>query len=730
MCSPRRFPLARWLAVLAVGLGVPGAARAGELDPASGRLGFAPGSYAVSFDDPVSLSDLAPAFFDHEETPLDASALADQVRADGAGLEGEGYLELGGEYAKLQLFPASLAPRFTGRRVEIRFWQRPEGTRLRATLTWVQPDAEVPERQRLLGHFVFQPTGRATDDGWEEWTSGPVDFAAAGVAPLALIELEDVTLARSGITFDRHQRVRLDALEVLDLGPAAVPEASCTRLAQAQACGPFGACLLGRCVDAALRFGPALVDPALRSDYLDRRLFEFRAFEGGRMPQSLVGGLTEAVETLRNETSAARFWPRIKEGVAALRDGHASAPMLGVGPNYEVTNLGVCVHYGEADLLPHGGPAPLIFSVEAENPIADQLAVGDVLTAIDGLPPYDWAVTAGLTANHGGDPAAFEVVIAPGLLAAAQLAGSVVTFARCAASGAPCAPGEVETITVDYGALAEETVWAGRVPEWLGHSQTCDYRFRRGVDHPDVRSYSFAGYADDGPVRTLIINGVPSLYYGQDWANTVRAALDPPPAYLILDQRTGHGGGVDTTDFFMGLFLPQQDFDHIEIVPQVDRTLDATAWETLGGCHLQVDSNDCGGYWRWQFYEMGDVEPALRGVAATTRVAVVNSLDVSGNDFTSRLFTHRSGPTRIFGPSPTFGAFGPIAGLPAHLDELHGGSMQFWDSVFVTHPQDAPGGFATGVGVPPDQLVLQRQSDALLGVDTALEAARAWLLQE
>jgi hypothetical protein len=180
----------------------------------------------------------------------------------------------------------------------------------------------------------------------------------------------------------------------------------------------------------------------------------------------------------------------------------------------------------------------------------------------------------------------------------------------------------------------------------------------------------------------------------------------------------------------MGLFLTEQDFDRIEIVPQLDRTLDATTWETLGSCELQVDMNDCAGYWRWSLHEFSDLEPALRGVAATTRVAVVNSLDVSGNDFTSRLFTYRGGPTKIFGPAPTYGAFGPIASLPSHLDELSGGSMQFWDSAFVVLPEDDPAGFATGVGVPPDQVVLQRQSDALLGVDTALEAARAWLLEE
>jgi hypothetical protein len=33
------------------------------------------------------------------------------------------------------------------------------------------------------------------------------------------------------------------------------------------------------------------------------------------------------------------------------------------------------------------------------------------------------------------------------------------------------------------------------------------------------------------------------------------------------------------------------------------------------------------------------------------------------------------------------------------------------------------------VGIVPDDRVLQRQSDALQGIDTTIEAAKAWLLQ-
>lgn len=735
MHTNRRIAMRAVLSALVLCLPAAGTGRAAELDETTGRLHLDADGYGVSFDEAASLPpELAAALEDNNGDALSPQAIAAQIRTDPDGLQGEGYLEMGGTYATLQLHLGALESRFNGRRVEIRFWQRPEGTRLQASLAWVLSDAVDPERYRLLGYFMFQPSGRATDDGWEEWTSGPFDFMAAGSSPPIRMELQDVQVSQSwqAVTYDRNLRVRLDALEILDLGPAFVPRRACTRLSQSQVCGPFGACLFGRCVDAALRYGPALVDRDLRNDYLDRRFFEFSTFEGGRMPQSLMGLLSDAVETLREETSPARFWPVLGRGIAALRDGHASGPMFGYSGSYQTTNLGVCVHQGEADLLPHGGPAPLVFSTEASNPVADLLAVGDVLTTIDGLPPFDWAVAVGLAGSHAGDPAAFEVVMAPSLFSAAQAGGSVVTFTRCGIQGAPvpCEPGETETIEVDFAQLAEETLWAGDLPEWLDHSQRCDYRFRRGVDHPDVRRYSFAGFEDDGAVRTLIINGLPSMYYGQEWVNAVLGALDPPPAYLILDQRTGSGGAVDTTDFLMGLFLTELDFDHIEIVPQVDRTLDATTWAALTSCRMFADQNDCGGFWRWQLHEMSEMEPPLRGVAGATRVAVLNAMDVSGNDFTTKLFNYRAGPTRIFGPGPTYGAFGPIASLPTHLDELSGGSMQYWDSAFAAQPDGEPEGFLTGVGIPPDRLIFQKQSDALLGVDTTVEAARAWLLQE
>jgi hypothetical protein len=351
---------------------------------------------------------------------------------------------------------------------------------------------------------------------------------------------------------------------------------------------------------------------------------------------------------------------------------------------------------------------------------------------VDGLPVAEWKVALDLHAGHGADPEAFDVTFAPYLIEIAGSLGSYMTFARCERTGpnpTPCTSGEVELIDIDTTALLGEPFWAGNIPSWRADSQSCDYRFLRAVDHPDVKGYSFAGYADEGPIRTLIINGLPDSYSqsGSDWIDTVTEALDPPPQYLILDQRLGSGGSVVTTDYFMGLLLAESDFDRAEIVPMFERPLDDTVWAALDNCSA---GSDCASYWPWVLHDMSGMDASLRGVSANVRLAVLNGRDVSGNDFTTKLAQYRTGASRIFAPGVTHGAFGPIVSLPTHFSEISGGSMQLWDSIFVETPGDPRQVFETGRGVPPDDIIRQRQSDALLGIDTTIEAAKAWLLQE
>lgn len=709
--------------------------RAASFDEQTGRLTLDASSWSMSFDSMTELSaDLGAWFGDASDGEFNGPEVASMYVADASGLEGEGYIRVGGAARTVRFKLAFLESQLGGRRVEIRFWQRPEGTRLNASLQWIAPGVPGVSESVTVGWFRFQPTGRITNDGWEEWTSGEVDFLAAGVLPPTYLEFQDVQpQSYYGYeTFRSDLRVNLDALEIVDLGPALVPDTNCTPLDSATVCGVHGACALGRCVDSAILFGPPPQNATLKDQYLDRQRFQFQSFEGGRMPQSLMNVLLSAIEVARNTAAPELFWGSLRKGVNALRDGHAGAPRFAWGLTSQGSNFGICLHEGEADLLPSPGAAPLVFSVEASNPVADLLQIGDVLVEVDGLPLAEWKVALDLRAGHGADPEAFDVTYAPYLIEIAGSLGSLMTFARCERTGpnpTPCTSGEVELIDIDTTALVGEPFWAGNIPAWRTDSQHCDYRFLRAVNHSDVRGYSFAGYADEGPVRTLIINGLPDSYSqsGSDWIDTVTEAMDPPPQYLILDQRLGSGGSVVTTDYFMGLLLAESDFDRAEIVPMFERPLDDAVWSALDNC---ASGSDCASYWPWVLHDTSRMDASLRGVSSNVRLAVLNGRDVSGNDFTTKLAQYRTGATRIFAPGVTHGAFGPIVSLPTHFSEISGGSMQLWDSIFVETPGDPRQVFETGRGVPPDDTIRQRQSDALLGIDTTIEAAKAWLLQE
>lgn len=735
--NQRNTVLVAGLAALALALllSTPAVVRAATFDDQTGRLTLDATSWSIPFD---ALSELTAGlgvwFGNADDGELSGPEAAALYVADASGLEGSGYLRMGGDVRTVRFDLDSLVSRFGGRRVEIRFWQRPEGTRISASVQWIALADPGVADSVVVGSFRFQPTGQVTDDGWEEWTSGEVDFLAAGVIPPAHLELRDIqpNSYYSYETFRNDLWVSVDALEIFDIGPALVPDAVCTPLDMAEVCGAHGICAMGRCVDSAILFGPPPADATLKDQYLDRQRFQFQSFEGGRMPQSLMNILVGAIEVARNTAAPIGFWGSLQKGVSALRDGHASSPMFGWGLNVQATNFGVCVHQSEADLLPTPGAAPMVFSVEASNPVADLLQIGDVLVEVDGLGVAEWKDALDLRAGHGADPDAFDVTYAPNLISVAGFLGSHMTFARCERTGpnpTPCTAGEVDLIDIDLATLVGEPFWAGDIPGWRTDSQTCDFRFLRAVDDPSVKGYGFAGYADEGPIRTLIINGLPTPYgsSGNAWLDAVTNAMDPPPQYLILDQRLGNGGSVTTTDYLMGLLLAEADFDRAEIVPMFERPLDDAVWAALDGCSSQTD---CASYWPWILHETSGMDQSLRGVSSNVRLAVLNGRDVSGNDFTSKLAQYRSGATRIFAAGVTHGAFGPVVSLPPHFSEISGGSMQLWDSIFVEHPGDPRQVFETGRGVPPDEPVLQRQSDALLGVDTTIEAAKAWLLQE
>ena len=82
----------------------------------------------------------------------------------------------------------------------------------------------------------------------------------------------------------------------------------------------------------------------------------------------------------------------------------------------------------------------------------------------------------------------------------------------------------------------------------------------------------------------------------------------------------------------------------------------------------------------------------------------------------------------MFGPHPTSGAFGAVGSLPGVWTNWSGGSIQIQDSRFGSDMTEASNArWESGHGVAPDTVVTQKLSDAIVGVDTIVTVATAWL---
>lgn len=727
-------PPVRLRTISALLLLAPAAAHGAPFDDATGKISLSSADFGLSFDGfspDVPLLMYSPRFM-----PLGEQALAELlVTSEERAIEGTGTFHFGGLAAFGYLDLRSIGERFAGRRVELRIWQRARGTAADLSLLWLSGPVEDLlsgqwSRVFQLGEVPFQPTGRGTDDGWREWSSGPVDFSIGGELPAQLIRVLDSQLRGAGqglAAYNPELFVELDALSIEDLGPAAVPSVACRLLDEAARCGREGACAYGRCVDAAAVLGPMLQNPVFRRDYVTRRAFELRSFEGGRAPVAQMERLAGTFDRLHGDVSTAEYWDLLIGAVAELGDGHASAP---IGVYNSQVHAGVCMYLGEADLLPGGGEAPLVFEASRDNPIGDALQPGDVLVAIDDVAVREWAASATRYFSYPGDPLGREVAITSELFGAALKTGALLRFARCSPgpSGEPCTEASTRVFEVDLS-TAVSGLWRGEPPSWRLDHRTCDFRFHRAIEAERGREYEFAGFADEDGLRQLQFNGVPSPYGrgGEAWFQTIDDALASPPAQLILDERLGGGGSIEAVDHLMGYLLAPEEVHGMELLPQLEPEADAGVRRTLRECSRLSPQysfvQSCGNAFEWRLAE----NHPRRATASTSSVAVLIGLDVSGNDYVTRLMQFRTrGATRIFGPAPTYGAFGVVWRLPAVAGELFGGSFQVHDTLFLATEDEAPP-FSTGFGVAPDVRVLQKQSDAVRGVDTVFSAARRWL---
>ncbi len=721
------------LACLSISLVAP-CAYAGKFDNATGKFAL-DSAYSSSLDAPSV--DLPITAYTLAGSAVSQETLASRFVKDATALEGKGAFFVGGAVYRVGMSLGSLSSKLTGRRVNVRLWQRPGapgnpqlGTQAEVYISWLSAGEEIATVR-------FTPTGRGTDDGFRELETGPIDFALAHVlAPTIFIRdlaVRNTTLdpgavfPTSGVDARDDTRVAIDAFEIQDLGAAAVPDAACTLTNEDAVCGASGVCFAGKCADAASVLGTVPQDAEVRKAYVDRVRFVTRTFSGGRYALSHMADVDAQMATATSFADAKSFWKALRS-IEALRDAHSS-PVSGFPTT--APDLGICLGAGAADLLPGAdatAAVPIVYQSDAKKAGGALVQPGDVLTRVNGVPVAAFMDGAKRLFFQPGDPrsaAVYQSLLLPGI---AAHTGAMLEFARCdraSHSTTPCTANEVVIIKVDAAALAGAKIWNGNLTTADITRTPCDSRFTRPIQGAQTYEYAFAGSVDlAADTRLLMINGVPAEVYegGPEWKAAVQNAVSVPRAKFLLDEREGNGGWSDPAfPLLFGSFFDGPVPVRAELIPNLESAQLESSLGPMRTC-WSASSKECAQYLQFVYDGTG-----FSKNNAASKLALLGGLDVSGNDYLTRMIKTRNGPTRLFSPVPTMGGYGSVMMFPTYMVAASGGSLQIQDSIFTSADKDPNRVFESAVGVSPDEVVLEKQSDAINGQDTLMNAARAWL---
>ncbi len=713
----------------------PSTLEAASFDAQNGKLVLDPQAVSFSFDSTQALpSTLRWRVHDNQFQDQNSRRIQNRIVGEQEALEGQGALALGGDLPHAVFFMDALTDSLKDKSVEITIWMKAQGTMVRPLLAWNAGDSEQAYENldfgptQRMGTSRLIATGQATDDGWLEYSSGPMDFALGGtIAPILVL---DDAQRQSNAGFwhrDMEARALIDALEIKVLGPAKVGPKQCLWHSQTTDCGAEGTCHMGRCVDRVAVYGPIPKEAADRAGYLSRMKFSLEKFAGNRHMRKNWQRLMQTLDQQIASTTL-DLWSQLSEVYYAAGDGHGQPPLMGLA---NVPSAGVCLGIGESDLLPNVQPMPMVFSVHDQHPIAPQLQVGDVLTHVDGMDVHQWRLAhrelflgKGIPETHIYD----DILAMPGI---AMRTGSELTFARCTKAEG-CSEAEVASITIDLSSFNSE-LWQNQSPGWQRAVPLCDGRFTRLSSlGGNPLADTFAAMRTVRGHGILAINAVPhpAQQGGAAWVQTVDGFFANPPSKMILDQRRGHGGTFYSVFRIQDYLMNPDEFVADLLYPWLgEKDEDPVVRQSLKACaemRSGLEVHPCEG----TFWVTTEAAHPGKGRAASTKLAIVNGRDVSGNDYLTYHLKRRRAETRVFGPVPTWGAFGIVYELPHYDMGFIGGSFQIDDSIIVMQPGDALDTTQSGRGVPMDQVVMQRQSDALNGIDTIMEAAHVWLDQE
>jgi hypothetical protein len=667
------------------------------------------GTRAASLDDAQSLPAITPA--------------RAEWRVDG-GIEGSHALRVPAGTAIIAGDLASFAP-VHGSRVELRFWARADGARPSGRLVFAAKDVEGIDLFYPSGLVDALETGRATDDGWVEYSTGAVDASLGARTKLAAIVLE---AEASPTTSDGKRGAFLvDAVELAERGPLPARAKSCTLATEDATCGADGACVEGACFDSALVWG-ALPSVEQRREIVRRQEQVFERFTSDRYGASRTATYFSAPANAAAETATTprAFWQPFQRGAANVRGAHSRAAgparysrLSWAGITYgrsQWNELLACFGLVERDIA-GGGRG---FAVFAAAP-SSALHTGDIVEKIDGEDPRAWLARAVPLAPLSTDPDVDDAYQGSMLQSLVPALAQTLEITRCA-SASSCTGTSATKITVDL-ALARSSALS--LP-WQTQPG-CSVRFTLPVDVPsgaDPHAYeaAFESVDAEGFVNVLT-NGEPP---GPDLAAVVNKAFDRGAAKMLVDKRRGDGGGGESLQVWGERVRQDPTF----------RTLDAGRWSfdapdppaavfaELAGCDDlgRTPVRAC-----WAMSAWWANVPAATSKPRPSKIAWLNLVDGSASDYASAYAKGAAG-VRIFAPNRSMGLFGGLHHLPRYASGLSDPYAQRSDARIGSTWEDITAAkWHSGRGIDPDEVVVQTTSDLLAGRDTMLERARAWL---
>ncbi len=724
--------LRAWL----LGMVVAATAQASDLGP-DGRVHFAADALlTVGFEDAAALAPKlrqlsSPAnVASWQYDPVSVAALSSHlVPGD---LEGQQALHWrGADGLGLAIVDGATFGALTAQRVSVSFWGRAEGLEPYLAVTWGN-DVDLPtDRAWAWARVPAIRTGRETSDGWVEYATGPIDGAVLDrpihdlILSARLPTTADTSLLLDTLPLRATDAITVDAVEVRPV-PGAPSTAACTSVDANATCGPAGECFYGRCVDAAVVWHP-VPSLSMQQEVVERVVNWMRTSLGDRAAAARVDAawVAKTLALASTDATPRTFWGGLNAQVVALRDTHThfGAPSGGISTPFAVRPtagsgpLDVC--FGPT--IDDWGQGQLAFVVWATGPAAP-LQVGDVVTAIDGVDPLSWA--QGQRARYAGSlPTVPSADWAPAARTLPDLLArhaTTLTVRRCTGPGA-C----TQVTPIDVPSLSLGTLTQG---QYRASTMTCGPRFRSPVPGPRIDASGgdlVTSAALDGGTLAIEFDGFTPTS-STVWKAQVDQAFTLPHGKVLVDARLGHGGLNALGNYLFQQFRGTTDPVVLALASRGtfsapdDPSLFSFDWTQ---CTSTTNPFPCATADIF-VYQTSQAAPP----AGQSKVAWLDTDDVSNNDLVPRLLKGRSG-LQIFAPFPTYGALGSDVELPGLLPNWHSGTIAASDARFglSVATAEATPACESGTGVAPDVVTTQTLSDVMTGTDSMLTAARNWL---